>query len=79
MIFYRSFSQKININVTFLFQIERVRHDPRRVHADVRAVPIPGDTLGPGDPDRSGLRPRRERLRLQAQELHELVVVLVAL
>lgn len=45
-----------------------MRRRPRRVHADVRALPVPGDTAGSGYAHRPGLRARRERLRLQAQE-----------
>lgn len=64
-----------------LLQIEGVRHGPRRVHANVRSLPIPGDTTWSGNPDRPGLRPRRERMRVQAQELHvgRRLVVLVVL
>lgn len=40
------------------------------MHPNVRPVPVPGDSAGTGDADRPGLRPRRERLRVQAQVRH---------
>lgn len=51
-----------------LFQIEGMRRGSRRVHADVRALPVPGNTSRSGDLDRPGLRVGGERLRLQAEK-----------
>lgn len=48
-------------------QVERVRRGQGRMHADVRALPVPGDTAGPGDADRPGLRAGGERMRVQTQ------------
>lgn len=45
----------------------RVRRGARRVHPDLRALPLPGDTLGARDAHRAGLRAGGERLRVQAQ------------
>jgi len=47
-----------------LFQIEGMRRGSRRMHADLRAVPVPRDSPRPGDLDRPGLRAGGERLRL---------------
>jgi len=47
-----------------LFQIEGMRRGSRRMHADLRAVPVPRDSPRSGDLDRPGLRAGGERLRL---------------
>lgn len=47
------------------FQIFRMWCRPRRMHADLRAVFVSGDTARAGDADRPGLRAGRERMRLQ--------------
>lgn len=56
-----------------LFQIEGMRRGLRRMHADLCAVPVSGDSSGSSDLDRSGLRAGREWLRLQAEKHSELV------
>lgn len=56
-----------------LFQIEGMRRGSRRVHADLRTVPVSGDSSRSSDLDRPGLRARGERLRLQAEKFGELV------
>ena len=58
-------------NINALFQIKRVRCSPRWVHADVRAIPVPGDPAWTGDLDRSRLRSGREWLRVQAEKFGE--------
>lgn len=45
-----------------------MRRGPRRVHANLRPLSVFGHPAGTGDVDRTGLRPRRERLRLQAEK-----------
>lgn len=57
-----------------LFQVEGVRRGPRRVHADVRAVPVSGDPPRTGDLDRARLRSGGERLRVQAEEFGKRLV-----
>lgn len=56
-----------------LFQIEGMRRGSRRMHADLRTVPVSGDSSGSSDLDRPGLRASRKRLRVQAEKYGELV------
>lgn len=56
-----------------LFQIEGMRRGSRRMHADLRTVPVSGDSSGSSDLDRPGLRASRKRLRLQAEKYGEFV------
>ena len=51
-----------------LFQIEGMRRGSWRVHADLRTVPVSGDSSRSSDLDRPGLRTGGERLRLQAEK-----------
>lgn len=44
-----------------------MRRGQRRMHANVRALPVPGHTAGAGDADRSRLRASGERVRVQAE------------
>lgn len=44
-----------------------MRRGERRVHADVRAIPVPGDPPGTRDAHGAGLRAGGERVRVQAQ------------
>lgn len=50
-----------------------MRRGSRRMHANLRTVPVSGDSSGSSDLDRPGLRAGRERLRLQAEKYGELV------
>lgn len=65
---------KDRVETIALFQIEGVRRGPRRVHADVRAVLVSGDSPRTSDLDRAGLRSRGERLRVQTEEFGERLV-----
>lgn len=51
-----------------LFQIEGMRRGSWWVHADLRTVPVSGDSSRPSDLDRPGLRTSGKRLCLQAEK-----------